>query len=72
MPRYSDQCRRDGELSAPEAARVLGVTSTTLCRWARDAIAGERSRLSVEGVRRDLVGRYWFNAVEISRLMENA
>lgn len=73
MARYSDQGRRAGELSAPEAAERLGLTPATLCRWGRDALEGFESRMERADVRRDVAGRYWFSAeavIRISQLQE--
>lgn len=72
MARYTDQARRPGELGAPEAAKALGLATQTLCRWGRDAIAGEASKISVAYVRQDIAGRYWFDAAEIGRLRKEA
>ena len=70
MARYSDQCRRAGELTAPEAARILGITAKTINQWAKDAIAGEPSRLAIAWVRRDVVGRYWFDGRAINHFAQ--
>lgn len=72
MARYSEEHRRSGELTSPEAARILGITSTTLNQWAHAAILGEPSRLSVEWFRRDVVGRYWFSKEAIEHLAKES
>lgn len=60
--------RRRGELSTRDVARRIEVHPRTVRRWAVAAVHGEASRLSTRSVRRDVVGRYWVDELEVARL----
>ena len=61
--------KKDGELSAKEAAYALGANYRTVTRWARAALDGEQSKVS--SVRRDATGHLYFDEQEIRRLAES-
>jgi len=63
--------KRRGELSTGDVARLIEVHPRTVRRWAVAAIHGEHSRLSGRAVRRDIVGRYWVDELEVDRLAKS-
>lgn len=65
-PNYARNSRQPGELSAPEAADIIGAHPETIRRWVHAHENGEPSRL--EYVRRDSFGRIWVSEREIQNL----
>jgi hypothetical protein len=63
MRGYAELSREAGEISATEAALILGAHPRTLRRWGRRRIDGQSS--PVRYVREDKFGRYWFAETEI-------
>lgn len=59
---------REGEISISTAATVLECHVDTVTRWAKRAMAGERTRLGY--VRRDVTGHYWLSRDEVHQLCE--
>jgi len=61
-------CRREGEVSAAEAARMLEVDRKTTQAWARRALANDPAPVSQ--VRRNAAGRYYLSEAEVRRLVD--
>jgi len=62
--------RREGEVSAAQAARLLEVNRKTTLAWAKRVLAQDSAPVSQ--VRRDAAGRYFFSASEISGMLGGA
>lgn len=63
--------RRQGELPPRALARTLECHVNTVYRWCEQAIAGERSRLEAEAVRKDATGHYWIRRAAVPRLLSD-
>lgn len=65
---YAKNARRSGEVSASEAAEIVGAHVQTVHTWAKEALSGGESPIPAEAVRKDWVGRYWLERAAVEQV----